>query len=93
MFDELEKEWAEYPVFHIDFNGEDYTRFGKLEEKIVGAIETWEAEYGRDPYKQALGDRFIYVLAQAARKYGRRSVVLIDEYDKPLLDEKKQKGA
>ena len=79
MFDELEKEWAEYPVFHIDFNGEDYTRFGKLEEKIVGAIETWEAEYGRDPYKQALGDRFIYVLAQAARKYGRRSVVLIDE--------------
>ena len=84
--DGLEKEWAEYPVFHIDFNGEDYTRAGKLEEKIVGAIETWEAEYGRDPYKQALGDRFIYVLAQAARKYGRRSVVLIDEYDKPLLD-------
>ena len=84
--DGLEKEWAEYPVFHIDFNGEDYTRSGKLEEKIVGAIETWEAEYGRDPYKQALGDRFIYVLAQAAKKYGRRSVVLIDEYDKPLLD-------
>ena len=84
--DGLEKEWAEYPVFHIDFNGEDYTRAGKLEEKIVGAIETWEAEYGRDPYKQALGDRFIYVLAQAAKKYGRRSVVLIDEYDKPLLD-------
>lgn len=84
--DELETEWEEYPVFHLDFNGEDYTRPGKLEEKIVGAIETWEAEYGRDPYKQALGDRFIYVLAQAARKYGRRSVVLIDEYDKPLLD-------
>jgi len=84
--DSLEKEWAEYPIFHIDFNGEDYTKPGILEEKIVGVIETWEAEYGRDPYKQALGDRFIYVLAQAARKYGRRSVVLIDEYDKPLLD-------
>ena len=84
--DELEKEWAEYPVFHIDFNGEDYTKPGKLEEKIVGAIETWEAEYGRDPYKKALGDRFIYVLAQAAKRYGRRAVVLIDEYDKPLLD-------
>ena len=84
--DELEKEWAEYPVFHIDFNGEDYTKSGKLEEKIVGAIETWEAEYGRDPYKKALGDRFIYVLAQAAKRYGRRAVVLIDEYDKPLLD-------
>ena len=82
----LEKEWAEYPVFHIDFNGENYTEPGKLEEKIIGAVETWEAEYGRDPYKKALGDRFIYVLAQAAKKHGRRSVVLIDEYDKPLLD-------
>ena len=84
--DDLEKEWAEYPVFHLDFNGEDYTKSGKLEEKIVGAIETWEAEYGRDPYKKALGDRLIYVLAQAAKRYGRRAVVLIDEYDKPLLD-------
>ena len=84
--DELEKEWAEYPVFHIDFNGENYTEPGKLEEKIIGAVEPWEAEYGRDPYKKALGDRFIYVLAQAAKKHGRRSVVLIDEYDKPLLD-------
>ena len=84
--DDLEKEWAEYPVFHLDFNGEDYTKSGKLEEKIVGAIETWEAEYGRDPYKKALGDRLIYVLAQAAKRYGRRAVVLIDEYDKPLMD-------
>jgi hypothetical protein len=84
--DELETEWAEHPVFHLDFNGENYTEPGKLEEKIIGAVETWEAEYGRDPYKKALGDRFIYVLAQASKKYGRRSVVLIDEYDKPLLD-------
>ena len=84
--DELESEWTEYPVFHIDFNGDNFTKAGVLEEKIVGAIETWEAEYGRDPYKQALGDRFIYVLAQAAKRYGRRAVVLIDEYDKPLLD-------
>ena len=84
--DELETEWAEHPVFHLDFNGEDYTIPGKLEEKIVGAVETWEAEYGRDPYKQALGDRFIYVLAQAAKKYNHRAVVLIDEYDKPILD-------
>ena len=84
--DELEKEWTEHPVFHIDFNGENYTLPGKLEEKIMGAVETWEAEYGRDPYKKALGDRFIYVLAQAAKKHGRRAVVLIDEYDKPIVD-------
>ncbi|MBQ8240339.1 MAG: AAA family ATPase, partial [Bacteroides sp.] len=47
--DALETEWAEYPVFHIDFNGDNFTKAGVLEEKIVGAIETWEAEYGRDP--------------------------------------------
>jgi len=84
--DALEKEWAVHPVFHIDFNGENFTEPGRLDAKIIGAIETWEAEYGRDPIKQTPGDRFQYVLAQAHKRYGRRAVVLIDEYDKPLLD-------
>jgi len=84
--DALEKEWAEYPVFHLDFNGENFMENGRLEAKILGSIESWEAEYGRDPIKQTLGDRFQYVLAQAHKRYGRRAVVLIDEYDKPLLD-------
>lgn len=84
--DSLEKEWAEHPVFHLSFGGENFLKEGTLDKKIVGAIESWEAEYGRDPIKQALGDRFIYVLSQAHKKYGRRAVVLIDEYDKPLLD-------
>lgn len=86
VIDSLEKEWAEYPVFHIDFNGENFNEPGQLKAKLVGAIETWENEYGRDPFKKSLGDRFIYVLAQARKKYGRRCVVLIDEYDKPMLD-------
>ena len=84
--DELEKDWLEYPVFHIDFNGNDFTKAGTLAEKIEGTVATWEAQYGKDPIKSTLGDRFTYVLAQAHKKYGRRAVVLIDEYDKPLLD-------
>jgi len=84
--DSLEKEWAEYPVFHIDFNGENFTEQGILEAKLEGKIADWEAEYGTSPYHTTLGSRFQYVLQAAHQKTGKRAVVLIDEYDKPLLD-------
>ena len=84
--DSLEKEWAEYPVFHIDFNGENFTEQGILEAKLEGKIANWEAEYGTSPYHTTLGSRFQYVLQAAHEKTGKRAVVLIDEYDKPLLD-------
>lgn len=82
----LETEWAEYPVFHIDFNGDDFTMAGTLEKKISGMIESWEQIYGRKPVDASLGERFAYVLQQAHERYGRGAVVLIDEYDKPILD-------
>ena len=84
--DSLEKEWAEHPVFHIDFNGENFTEQGILEAKLEGKIANWEAEYGTSPYHTTLGSRFQYVLQAAHEKTGKRAVVLIDEYDKPLLD-------
>lgn len=82
----LEKDWLEYPVFHIDFNGSDFTKAGTLEEIIEGSVASWETVYGKDPNFNNIGKRFSYVLAQAHKKYGRRAVVLIDEYDKPILD-------
>lgn len=84
--DRLEKEWNRYPVLHIDFNGKNFTKAGELEESLVGFVETQEAIYGRDPFHDTLGDRFCYVLKAAHEKTGHRAVVLIDEYDKPLLD-------
>ena len=84
--DSLETEWAEYPVFHIDFNGEDFTMPGTLEGKIESLIATWEKEYGRNDEAFSLGSRFAYVLSRAHERCGRRCVVLIDEYDKPILD-------
>ena len=84
--DKLETEWAEYPVFHIDFNGTDFTRSGKLEDIVEGTVSTWEKEYGRTEEFEDIGKRFAYVLQQAHKRYGRRCVVLIDEYDKPILD-------
>lgn len=84
--EKLENEWAEYPVFHIDFNGDDFTCAGTLEQKIEGRIAQWEKIYGKEPDLLTIGDRFAYVLAQAHKQYGRRCVVLVDEYDKPILD-------
>ena len=82
----LETEWAEYPVFHIDFNGDNFTLPGTLEQRIEYCIATWEVVYGKDPLASTIGNRFAHVLSQAHKRHGRRCVVLIDEYDKPILD-------
>lgn len=84
---DLEKEWKTYPVFHIDFNGPDFTRSGALENCLDGYLKEWEAEYGvTADMSLSLGDRFAKVLSAANAKTGLRCVVLVDEYDKPLLD-------
>ena len=84
--DELEKEWAKYPVFHISFGGENFIEQGALENKISTALNKWEDLYGKSPVANTFGGRFLHTLQSAHQKTGRRAVVLIDEYDKPLLD-------
>jgi len=84
--DELEKEWAEYPVFHIDFNGSNFTKPYTLEEVIEKFLSDQEDLYGRNPNSRDTGSRFKDILKAAHQKIGKRAVVLIDEYDKPLLD-------
>lgn len=84
--DRLETEWKEYPVFRIDFNGKNFTEGGELQKTLIGFVEAQEAIYGKDPFHDTLGDRFCHVLKAAHEKTGQRAVVLIDEYDKPLLD-------
>ena len=82
----LEKEWNKYPVFHIDFNGHDFTREEELVDTIEFFVANAEREYGKDENAITTGDRFKVVLAKAHAKTGRKAVVLVDEYDKPLLD-------
>ena len=84
--DSLEKEWAEYPVFHIDFNGKNFTSPLELKETIETFVSKSEEKYGKDPLAVTYGDRISYVFEKAHEKTGRRVVVLVDEYDKPLLD-------
>ena len=84
--EQLETEWKEYPVFRIDFNGCNFADKDELEQRLQSNIASWESVYGKAPHSSAFGDRFLYVLEQAHLKTGRKAVVLIDEYDKPLLD-------
>ena len=84
--DQLEKEWTVYPVFHLDFNGGNFMQHGSLRERIEAYLSNWEREYQIDNSSHDLGLRFSVVLQEAHRQTGHRAVVLIDEYDKPILD-------
>ncbi len=84
--DELEKDWEEHPVFHISFGGENFIEQGALDSKINVALDKWEKLYGKSPIATTFGGRFLHTLQAAHLKTGKRAVVLIDEYDKPLLD-------
>ena len=83
---ELEKDWHRYPVFHIDFNGNNFTREGVLEKVIEEYLSNWEDVYGKNPHYETTGARFTELLRRAGEQAGRRAVVLVDEYDKPILD-------
>ena len=83
----LEKDWKGYPVFHIDFNGGNFTQKGVLQRWIDGYVSSWEREIGMEADKSLpTGLRFIELLKTAYEKSGLRAVVLVDEYDKPILD-------
>ena len=83
----LEIDWKVYPVFHIDFNGGNFTQKGVLQRWIDGYVSSWEREIGMEADKSLpTGLRFIELLKTAYEKSGLRAVVLVDEYDKPILD-------
>ena len=82
----LEHEWDVYPIFRIDFANGNFSNPDELTLMLEGRVSDWERIYGKDDIYKTLGDRFKYVLEQAAAKTGKKVVVLIDEYDRPLLD-------
>ncbi len=78
--------WAEYPVLYFDLNGQNYTSSDGLLDIIENHLKTWEAEYGCEWIAQTHAVRFENIIKAACEKTGRRVVVLVDEYDKPLLE-------
>lgn len=82
-----EKEWFEYPVLKLDLNAENYEAApaAVLSQRIDATLKRWEEDYPTGYETYSYGVRFERIIETAAKKYGRGVVILIDEYDKPLL--------
>ena len=90
LFDDLaisesEKDWKCYPVFHLDLNIERYDTEQSLYNILNRSLADWEGRYGRDEAEISLPLRFAGVVKRAHQMTGMRAVILVDEYDKPLL--------
>ena len=81
----LEKDWKTYPVLLLDLNAQRYDSVDSLTSILNDTLCEWERLYGTQESETTLSLRFKGVIQRAAEKTGRNVVVLIDEYDKPML--------
>ena len=81
----MEQKWDAYPILHLDLNTRNYKDAEALPGILNEYLEKWEALYGDKKKDRVLEERFTYVIEQAFARTGQRVVILIDEYDKPLL--------
>ena len=83
--EKLEKDWTKYPILHIDLNTQKYDSPQSLESKLNRTLVTWEKLYGNEPAEDSLSMRFEGTIQRAYEQTGQRVVILVDEYDKPML--------
>lgn len=83
--EQLEQDWFEYPVLHLSLNAEKYDSQDRLANMLESQLSLWEERYGITDINISYSIRFMTVIRRACEQTGRRVVVLIDEYDKPLL--------
>lgn len=83
--EQLEQDWNTYPVLHLDLNAERYDTPEALISIIERHLFVWEDIWGKDARETTIGDRFSGIIRRADKQAGMPVVVLIDEYDKPLL--------
>ncbi|QIU96480.1 ATP-binding protein [Bacteroides faecium] len=83
--EQLEQNWFEYPVLHLDLNAEKYDSRERLEKMLELQLESWETTYGVDKGTMTYSGRFSTIIQRAYEQTGHRVVVLVDEYDKPML--------
>lgn len=89
---DLETEWKKYPIFHIDLNTANFREKDSLYMVLNDYLTTWECKYGARESEATLALRFKGVIARAAEKEGCGVVILIDEYDKPILQTLRDPG-
>ena len=80
-----EREWKVYPVLHIDLNARNYENKDSLLAILNQHLEKWEEEYGEEKNNRKPEERFSYLIEKIYNTTGSPVVVLVDEYDKPLL--------
>lgn len=83
--EKLEKEWTAYPVIHLDLNTDKYDKKEVLEQRLGLFLSDWEEHYGRNPNEVTLSQRFEGIIKRIYKKEGKPVVILVDEYDKPML--------
>ena len=84
--EKLEQEWTEYPVLHFDMSGGKHLEKKELEDYLGYQLANKEATYGITTPQNGANNRLTDLILTAYRKTGKQVVVLIDEYDAPLLD-------
>lgn len=83
--EKLEADWAVYPILHLDLNTDNYQHEKVLSQRLNLALTQWEKLYGKDESEATLSQRFEGVIRRAVGATGQRVVILVDEYDKPML--------
>lgn len=83
---ELEKEWKQYLVLHFDMSTAKHVDKETLESMLCYQLSCYEMIYGKDEEAAKINDRLKGLIMRAYRQTGQKVVVLIDEYDAPLLD-------
>lgn len=83
---ELEQDWTVHPVLHMSLNAERYNSPEMLAAILERQLKEWEELYDTDGEGETISGRFMTVIKKAQQKTGQQVVVLIDEYDKPLLE-------
>ena len=84
--EKLEKDWTEYPVLHLDLNGISYNSEDVLDQVLNEKLSAWETEFGICAKSTIPGLRFQNIIDAAYSYTGHHVVILIDEYDKPIVD-------
>ncbi|MBQ3631945.1 MAG: AAA family ATPase, partial [Prevotella sp.] len=82
---EHEKEWRRHPIMHLDLNAEKYDTVEALDNMLNDFLTKEEDKYGRAESERSFGLRFQGIIRRAYEQTGTRVVILVDEYDKPLL--------
>ena len=82
----LEKDWTEYPVLHFDMSTFKNCDLKDLQSKFNFMLSQYESIWGKDPESETSGDRFKNLIISAKEQTGKPVIIIIDEYDAPLLD-------